>query len=128
ATIGTVAAGLVLAWALRLAQARRATRLAATALRLGSLGYAVPGTGLAIGLLVPLAWFDDGANLVLQWFGGTPRMLLMGSVSALVLAYVLRFAIIAAGSAEAGLARIPASLDQAARGLGHAPGAMLRRV
>src|SRR5690606_16941508 len=111
ATIGTVAAGLVLAWALRLAQARRATQLAATARRLGSLGYAVPGTVLAIGLLVPLAWFDDGANGVLQWFGGTPRMLLMGSVSALVLAYVLRFAIIAAGSAEAGLARIPASLE-----------------
>ncbi|MGY1410278.1 ABC transporter permease [Luteimonas sp. A611] len=128
ATVLTVVAGLVLAWALRLAQARRAPRLAATALRLGSLGYAVPGTVLAIGLLVPLAWFDDGANLALQWFGGTPRMLLMGSVSALVLAYVLRFAIIAAGGAEAGLARIPVSLDQAARGLGHAPGAMLRRV
>ena len=110
------------------AQARRATPLAAAALRLGSLGYAVPGTVLAIGLLVPLAWFDDGANLALQWFGMTPRMLLMGSVSALVLAYVLRFAIIAAGGAEAGLARIPASLDQAARGLGHGPGAMLRRV
>src|SRR5690606_24858896 len=111
ATALTVAAGLVLAWALRLAQTRRATPLAAAALRLGSLGYAVPGTVLAIGLLVPLAWFDDGANLALQWFGMTPRMLLMGSVSALVLAYVLRFAIIAAGGAEAGLARIPASLE-----------------
>src|SRR5690606_12967069 len=77
ATVLTVVAGLVLAWALRLAQARRAPRLAASALRLGSLGYAVPGTVLAIGLLVPLAWFDDGANLALQWFGGTPRMLLM---------------------------------------------------
>ena len=128
ATVATVAAGLVLAWALRLAQARRASRLAATALRVGSLGYAVPGTVLAIGLLVPLAWFDDGANLALGWFGLDPRMLLMGSVSALVLAYVLRFAIIAAGGTEAGLARIPLSLDQAARGLGSAPGAVLRRV
>src|SRR5690606_34611126 len=72
--------------------------------------------------------FDDGANLALQWFGVTPRMLLMGSVSALVLAYVLRFAIIAAGGAEAGLARIPPSLDQAARGLGDSPGTMLWRV
>jgi iron(III) transport system permease protein len=128
ATIVTVGAGLVLAWALRLAQSRRRPALAALALRVGSLGYAVPGTVLAIGLLAPLAWFDHGANLLLQGLGIAPRMLLMGSVSALVLAYVLRFAIIAAGSAEAGLARIPASLDQAARGLGHAPGAMLRKV
>src|SRR5690606_6634947 len=128
ATVATVAAGLVLAWALRLAQARRRPRLAAAALRLGSLGYAVPGTVLAIGLLVPLAWFDDGANLALGWLGLEPRMLLMGSVSALVLAYMLRFAIIAAGGTEAGLARIPLSLDQAARGLGDTPGAVLRRV
>ena len=55
-------------------------------------------------------------------------MLLMGSVSALVLAYVLRFLIISAGGIEAGLSRVPASLDQAARGLGASPGAMLRRV
>ena len=88
----------------------------------------MPGTVLAIGLLAPLAWFDDGANLALQWLGLEPRMLLMGSVPALVLAYVLRFAIIAAGGTEAGLARIPATLDQAARGLGHAPAAMLWRV
>lgn len=128
ATIATVGAGLVLAWALRLAQARRRPALASLAMRAGSLGYAVPGTVLAIGLLAPLAWFDDGANLLLQGLGMTPRMLLMGSVSALVLAYVLRFAIIAAGSAEAGLARIPASLDQAARGLGDPAGRMLRRV
>lgn len=128
ATVATVLAGLVLAWALRLAQARRRTRLAATALRLGSLGYAVPGTVLAIGLLAPLAWFDNGANLVLGSLGLEPRMLLMGSSWALVLAYVLRFAIIAAGGTEAGLARIPPSLDQAARGLGDSPGTMLWRV
>src|SRR5690606_18589382 len=60
--------------------------------------------------------------------GLEPRMLLMGSASALVIAYVLRFTIIGAGGIEAGLARIPRSLDQAARGLGHAPGVVLRRV
>jgi len=124
----TLSAGLVLAWALRLAQARRRARLAALALRVGSLGYAVPGTVLAIGLLVPLAWFDDGGNAVLQWFGQAPRMLLMGSVAALVLAYTLRFLIISAGGIEAGFARVPASLDQAARALGASPGATLRRV
>ena len=128
ATVATLAAGLVLAWALRLAQARRATAWAGAALRIGGLGYAVPGTVLAIGLLAPLAWFDDGANLLLRGLGLEPRMLLMGSVPALVLAYALRFLVISAGGIEAGLSRVPASLDQAARGLGASPGAMLRRV
>lgn len=128
ATALTLGAGLVLAWALRLAQARRRSALAATALRIGSLGYAVPGTVLAIGLLAPLAWFDTGANALLGLAGLDPRMLLMGSMSALVLAYVLRFLIIAAGGLDAGLSRVPGSLDQAARALGATPGATLRRV
>lgn len=128
ATLTTMAAGLVLAWAHRLAQARRDSRIANTALRVGGFGYALPGTVLAIGLLAPLAWFDDGANAVLQLFGLEPRMLLMGSMSALVLAYLLRFLVIAAGGIEAGLMRVSPSLDHAARGLGATPAAMLRRV
>src|SRR5690606_35166341 len=128
ATAATLAAGLVLAWALRLAQARRRTRLASAALRIGGLGYAVPGTVLAIGLLAPLAWFDDGANVLLRAAGLEPRMVLMGSLGALVLAYVLRFLVIAAGGIEAGFARISPSLDHAARGLGAAPGTVLGRV
>lgn len=128
ATLATVGAGLVLAWALRLAQARRRARVAAAALRVGSLGYAVPGTVLAIGLLAPLGWFDEAANQLLQASGQAPRMLLMGSTAALVLAYTLRFLAIAAGGLEAGLARVPPALDQAARSLGDTPGAMLRRV
>lgn len=128
ATVVTLAAGLVLGWSMRLAQGRRRTGGALLALRAGSLGYAVPGTVLAIGLLLPLAWFDHGGNVLLGGFGFEPRMLLMGSATALVLAYAARFLAIAAGGIEAGLARIPPSLDQAASSLGHAPGSALRRV
>jgi iron(III) transport system permease protein len=128
ATVVTLAAGLVLGWSMRLAQGRRRTGGALLALRAGSLGYAVPGTVLAIGLLLPLAWFDNGGNAMLRAFGLEPRMLLMGSATALVLAYAARFLAIAAGGIEAGLARIPPSLDQAASSLGHAPGSALRRV
>src|SRR5690606_1270461 len=60
ATVATLAAGLVLGWSMRLAQGRRRSAGALFALRSGSLGYAVPGTVLAIGLLLPLAWFDTG--------------------------------------------------------------------
>lgn len=118
ATVVTLALGLVVAWALRLAQARRRPRAAAVNLSVASLGYAVPGTVLAIGLLTPMAAFDAGAGELLRLLGQEPRMLLMGSTSALVLAYTLRFLAIAAGSAEAGLARIPPALDQASRSLG----------
>ncbi|HRO27543.1 MAG TPA: ABC transporter permease subunit, partial [Luteimonas sp.] len=109
-------------------QGRRRPAGALLALRGGSLGYAVPGTVLAIGLLLPLAWFDDGANALLAGFGMTPRMLLMGSATALVLAYAVRFLAIAAGGVESGLARVPPSLDQAAASLGHAPGSTLWRI
>ncbi|WP_220433182.1 ABC transporter permease [Cognatiluteimonas lumbrici] len=128
ATVATVGAGLVLAWALRQAQGRRRPAGATLAVRLASLGYAVPGTVLAIGLLLPLAWFDAGANAVRGVFGLEPRLLLMGSAAALVLAYLTRFLAIAAGGIESGFARIAPSLDQAAASLGHAPGAILRRV
>ncbi|WP_407351987.1 ABC transporter permease [Luteimonas sp. R10] len=128
ATAATLAAGLVVAWALRLAQARRRPRMGQANLRIASLGYAIPGTVLAIGLLAPLAWFDDAGNWLLQASGGAPRMLLMGSTTALVLAYTLRFLAISAGGIEAGLARIPVSLEQAATGLGHGATGTLRRV
>ncbi len=128
ATLVTVLAGLVVAWAGRLGQVRRRARLAGAGLRISSLGYAVPGTVLAIGLLTPMAWFDTAAGEVLRWFGSEPRMLLMGSSTALVLAYTLRFLAISAGAIDAGLARIPPSLDQAARSLGRSSGGALRQV
>lgn len=128
ATVVTVGAGVVVAWSLRLAQARRRTRAAALTLRTAGLGYALPGTVLAIGLLAPLGWFDAGAGAVLQALGGEPRLLLMGSTGALVLAYTIRFLAISSGSTEAGLARIPRSLDAAARSLGQGAGGALRRI
>ncbi|OZI34917.1 iron ABC transporter permease [Bordetella genomosp. 10] len=124
ATLATLACGLAVAWAAR--RVRESARGGALAWgpRVASLGYAIPGTVLAIGLLTPLAIFDD----VLAWLGLGAGQILMGSMSALVIAYVIRFLAIAAGSIEAGLARIPPSLEQAARLLGENAGGVLRRV
>jgi iron(III) transport system permease protein len=124
ATVVTLIAALVLVWAVRLARARRRGAAAAVALRVGSLGYALPGTVLAIGLLAPAAALDRGLHVVF----GDGTWLLMGSMALLVLACSLRFLAIATGGLEAGLARIPASLDQAARGLGAGPAGTLARV
>lgn len=127
-TVVTVAAALVLVWGLRLAQLRRRPRPAAIALRAGSLGYALPGTVLAIGLLVPLGWADGLWSGLRGLFGLTPQALLLGGVSGLVLACSLRFLAVACGGLEAGLTRVPLSTDQAARALGAGPWASLRRI
>lgn len=125
ATIATVAGGLVLAWALRLAQQRRRPRLAQASLRVASLGYALPGTVLALGLLAALGLFDGWMDRLAS---GAPRLWLMGSLTALVLACTLRFLAISAGTLEAGFQRIGGSLDAAAASLGYAPGARLWHV
>ncbi|MNN30040.1 putative 2-aminoethylphosphonate transport system permease protein PhnV [compost metagenome] len=121
--------GLAVTWALRLAQVRRKGRLASACSRITSLGYAIPGTVLAIGLLVPMGALDAlFAELRFAIDGSRAQMLLMGSATALVVAYTLRFLAISVGGIEAGLARVPQSLDQAAANLGESAGGMLRRV
>lgn len=126
--LATLAAGLCLAWALRLGQVARRPRLPALALRAGVIGYALPGTVLAIGLLGPLAWADAGLASLAQTAGLDAPTLLMGGSAVLVLACGLRFLAIAAGGLEAGFARIPLSLDDAARSLGSGPGRRLLRL
>lgn len=128
ATVVAMVLGLLVAWALRLAQSRRRRALAVTSSRIAVLGYAIPGTVLAIGLLLPLGALDAMASSLLELAGSQPRLLLMGSVSVLVLAYTLRFLAVSVGGIESGLARIPLSLDQAAANLGEGASGMLRRV
>lgn len=124
ATLLAVACGLMLAWASRSMRESARFNLPRACVRLASLGYAVPGTVLAIGLLTPLLFTD---RMLGQLFG-YPGLLLMGSTAGLVIAYIIRFVAIPAGSIEAGLTRIPPSLEQASRLLGESSGGTLRRV
>jgi len=125
ATAVALALGLVLAHAARLDR----SGLAGAAARIGSLGYAIPGTVLAVGLLVPLATFDNALDAAArQILGFGTGLLISGSGAALVLAYVIRFLAISAGGVEAGYAKIPASLDMAARSLGESTRGTMRRV
>jgi iron(III) transport system permease protein len=135
ATVNTVAVSsiatvLILALGFTVAYAARIRPGAKTQIwsRVATLGYAVPGTVLAIGILVPVAAFDrtlDGflrANL-----GLSSGLLILGSGAALIYAYSARFLAISTGGIEAGLSRIPLSYDHAARTLGHnASGTLLR--
>lgn len=128
ATLVTVGCAIVITWAARSAHTAR-TRFMKLCSRVSTVGYALPGTVLAIGLLLPLIAIDDAIGWLVQLFGGaSPGLLLMGSTTALVCAYVIRFLAISVGSLESGLARIPPSLEQASRLLGESPAGTLRRV
>nr|WP_253634798.1 iron ABC transporter permease [Burkholderia multivorans] len=124
ATVATLACGLIVAWAARAQRDSMRAGVARVGARIASLGYAVPGTVLAIGLLAPLGAVDRLAGTLL----GRDGLWLIGSAAALVIAYTVRFLAIAAGNVEAGLARIPPSLEQAARSLGETAAGALRRV
>ncbi len=116
ATLVTTGLAFVLAYSLRLAHHNRGARLM---VRTASLGYAIPGTVLAIGLLAPLAWLDAGLdNLSHQMLGVGTGLLVSGTSFALIYAYTARFLAIGSGGLEAGLSKIPLSLDDAARSLG----------
>lgn len=125
AAVLIVAIGLGVAAALRLGRERALPALA----RIASLGYALPGTVLALGLLVPLAAFDNlVADAGRALFGASPGLLLLGSGGALVIAYLVRFLTIAVNGVESGYARISPRIDDAARSLGADRRELLRRL
>ena len=98
-------------------------------LRIAATGYAMPGTVLAIGVLVPLTALDFGLNDLAEWLGMQgPGLLLTGTLTAIVFGYLVRFVAIAIGSVESSMGKISPSLDMAARSLGQGAGGMLRRI
>ncbi len=119
------ALGLLLAWAVRMDRSP-AARVAA---RFASIGYAMPGAMLAVGLLIPLARADGVINdLTRSYLGVSPGLLLSGTLFALVYGYTARFMALAHGAAESGLARISPAMEDAARTLGAGPRETLARV
>jgi iron(III) transport system permease protein len=97
--------------------------------RIVSLGYALPGSIVAVGVLIPVARLDNWlAAAVEATFGVRPGLLLTGGIAALVYAYLVRFLAVALQTVEASLAKITPSMDDAARSLGCDRVATLRRV
>ena len=98
-------------------------------IRLSSLGYAVPGTVVAIGVLIPLTNFDLLLHHVLLSLDLSPvGAILSGSLVILVLGYLVRFSAIAVGSVDSSLVQVSPSLDLASRTLGNGPVKTLWRV
>jgi iron(III) transport system permease protein len=123
--LASVAAVVAVAAATVVAHGRRAhpSRIGAAAAQASALGYAVPGTVVAVAVYVPLSWLerriDDVAGL---------GLLLTGTAVGLVLAYVVRFHALALFAVRARMGRIDPSLDEAARSLGAGRSRLLTEV
>lgn len=128
--LATVAASVAALLALLLGFASRdGRRVSVLAGRVVGLGYAVPGSVIAVGVLIPVTRLDHWLADIWQQLGGAnPGLILTGGIAALVYAYLARFLAIALQTVDAGLARITPSMEAAARSLGSGPVETLRRV
>jgi iron(III) transport system permease protein len=120
-----VCLGLILAYAARQthsAMVRHATRVA-------SIGYAVPGTVMGLGILIPFAAFDNTVDgFMRSAFGISTGLLLSGTIAAVTYSYVARFLAISTGTLESGLQRVTPNVAAAARTLGRSPFAAFLEV
>lgn len=130
-TLSAVTALLAVSLALMVAYARRLqphplTRLAHAAT---GMGYALPGSVIAVGVLIPVTRLDNVlAEFFLNSFGWKSGLLFTGSIAALVYACLVRYLTAALQSVDAALHRVTSHMDDAARSLGLSPGAVLKRV
>jgi len=121
----TVALALFLLDAVRLTRSRGV----AVSARLASVGYALPGGILGLGLLFVLGRFDNAVDDFFRAsFGFSTGLLLTGSAASVILACSIRFVALAEGAVRSGLEKLPANLDEAARSLGKTPAQSARIV
>ncbi|MEE8622397.1 MAG: iron ABC transporter permease, partial [Alphaproteobacteria bacterium] len=96
---------------------------------IASMGYAVPGAVIAVGVLIPLAYFDTILNQWLQAsFNISPGLVFSGTIVAVTFAYLVRFLAVSLNTVEASFNKVATSIDDAARALGRGPGSTLLRV
>jgi iron(III) transport system permease protein len=109
---------------------RRYARLSVNvAVRFVGLGYALPGTVIAVGVMLPLAWIDNALDAWFEaHFGISTGLLLSGTLVALLFGYMVRFLAVSLGTVEAGLGKIRCNMDDAARSLGLNDMAILRWI
>jgi len=118
AAVVAVGLAVVIGYGVRL-RPRPLTRAAA---RIASVGYAIPGSVIAVGILIPLGWLDQQINLFSRdRFGVMPGLILTGTMVALVYAYVVRFLAVSFNTVEASLTKVTPNMDAASRTLGKTP-------
>lgn len=125
AAVLAVFIGIFMAYGVRL----RNERILQIMARIASMGYAIPGSVLAVGVLVSLGALDNGIDaFARQRFGVSTGLLLSGTIAAVTFGYLVRFLALSFGTVEASLNKVTPSMDGAARSLGHTPFSTLRRI
>ncbi|WP_034292290.1 iron ABC transporter permease [Herbaspirillum sp. RV1423] len=126
---GGMAAAIAVMLALALCFAQRASGLPRfkslflrTVARIAAMGYAIPGSVVAVGILLPLAWLQS------VWPGAAAGVWLTATALGVIYAYLVRFTAVAVQSVEAGYTRIPMSFDEAARTMGTSRGRIVQKL
>lgn len=127
--LGAVAAALTCACALVLSYAqRRGNGLVRGATRVATLGYALPGSVLAVGTFIPLAWLDRQVAAGFEALQREVGLVILGTPLAMILAYLARFLAAGFGPIDSAMHRVTPNIEEAARGLGVSGWRLLRRV
>ncbi|WP_089687103.1 ABC transporter permease [Billgrantia gudaonensis] len=125
AALVAVALAVVLSYGVRLND----TPLTRMATRIAAMGYAIPGSVVAVGILIPFAWLDSTLNAWTKThYGIVIGLIFSGSAFILIYAYVVRFLAVSFNAVEASLGKVTPSMDAAARTLGQSPAGTLKRV
>lgn len=129
--LGLAAAVLAVVLALFLAYGKRmiASKAVVSSVRMVATGYAIPGTVVAVGVMIPFAWFDNTLDhFMRQQFDISSGLLLSGSLFTVMFAYLVRFLAVSIQSVESGLGKIRPSMDEVARSLGYKPTEILFKI
>ena len=121
----TCSVAILLVYAVR----RHPDGITRSAVRVATIGYALPGAVLAVGVFIPLAWLDGQLNeWMMQWFQIEVGLLIQGTLAIMLIAYMVRFLAVSHFPIDSAMQRIPRSIDEAAMGFGLKYGAILRKI
>ncbi len=129
--LAATASVLALLLALLLGYGRRLhpSKPVSISVRAAGMGYAVPGTVIAVGVIIPFAWFDNTLDAWMRAHCGVSTgLLLSGTITALLFAYLVRFLAVSLQTVESGLSKVKPTMDEVARSLGARPAFVLARV
>ncbi|BCT67169.1 hypothetical protein NNRS527_00747 [Nitrosospira sp. NRS527] len=99
------------------------------AVRISTIGYALPGAVLAVGIFIPIAWLDGWlSEMAMQLFHIETGLLIQGTLVTMLIAYMTRFLAVSHSPIDSAMQRVTGSIDEAAMGLGLSGWATLRRV
>ncbi len=129
--LAMLTAALAVAIALILAYGQRLNKslLVQFSISVAALGYAVPGSVIAVGILIPIGKLDNAIDAFMRsQFDISTGLLLSGTIVALIFAYLVRFLAVSFGAIESSLGKIKPTLDDASRSLGYGPSSTLLQV